>query len=118
MKNIVAFIAIIVLGYLLTSFGPWYLIALAGLVGGLIIKKQWFGLLIGFLAGFTLWAVHIWLLSSASESDLPVRMAQIFTLPSDTVLILLSALVGGLVTGFSAAAGSSLRKIVVLSNHS
>lgn len=110
MKKIVAFIAIIVLGYLLTGFGPWYLMALAGFAGGLLIKKQWTGLLIGFLAGFTLWAVHIWLLSSASESDLPARMARIFTLPNDTILILVSALVGGLVTGFGAAAGAGLGK--------
>lgn len=109
MKTILAFIIIIFLGYLLTSFGPWYLIALAGFAGGLILKNQWSGLLIGFLAGFTLWAVHIWLLSSASESDLPSRMAQIFTLPSDTVLILVSALIGGIVTGFGAAAGGSIK---------
>lgn len=112
MKKFIAFILIIILGYLLTSFGPWYLMALAGLAGGLFLKKQWSGLLIGFLAGFTLWAVHIWLLSNASESDLPARMARLFTLPNDTVLMLVSALVGGLVTGFSAAAGGSLAQVI------
>ena len=109
MKKILAFIFIIVIGYLTTRFGPWYLMALAGFAGGLILKDQWSGLLIGFLAGFALWAVHSWLLSSASQSDLPARMAQLFTLPSKTVLILVSALVGGLVTGFGAAAGGSIK---------
>ena len=110
MKKIVAFILIVVLGYLLTSFGPWYLIALAGFAGGLVLKNQWKGLFIGFLAGFILWAIHIYIMSSSSKSDLPSRMAEIFTLPNDTILILVSALVGGLVAGFGAAAGGSLRK--------
>ena len=53
MRKIVAFVLIIITGYLLTRFGPWYLIALAGLLGGLILKNQWSGLLIGFfVTGF------------------------------------------------------------------
>jgi len=112
MKKFVAFILIVILGYVLTSFGPWYLIAIAGFAGGFLIKKQLTGLFIGFLAGFSLWTVHIWLMTNASESDLPARMAQIFTLPNDTLLILVSALIGGLVTGFGAAAGGSLSKVM------
>ena len=114
MKRLAAFLSIVVLGYLLTSFGPWYLIALAGFAGGWLLKNLWPGLLIGSFAGFTLWAIHIWLLSSVSESDLPARMAQLFNLPNNTTLILVSALVGGLVTGFGAAAGGSFRRIVEL----
>ena len=112
MKKLISFLLIAILGYFLTSFGPWYLIVVAGFLGGLILKNQWSGLLIGFLAGFLLWAIHIGFLTSASESDLPVRMAQLFTLQNDTVLILASALVGGLVTGLSAAAGGSLVKVM------
>ncbi|MEO0340019.1 MAG: hypothetical protein AAF242_12490, partial [Bacteroidota bacterium] len=82
MKKLFSFLLIIIMGYLLTSFGPWYLIALAGFFGGIILKNQWSGLLIGFLAGFALWAIQILWLTNASESDLPERMAQLFTLPS------------------------------------
>jgi hypothetical protein len=110
MKKFVAFLLIVILGYLLTSFGPWYLIAIAGFVGGLVLSNQWKGLLIGFLAGFILWAIHIYAMSSSSQSDLPARIAKIFTLPNDTMLLVVSALVGGLVTGFGAAAGGGLRK--------
>ena len=112
MRKIVAFVLIIIAGYLLTRFGPWYLIALAGLLGGLILKNQWSGLLIGFLGGFSLWGIHIGFLTGFSESDLPARMAQLFTLPSETILILVSALVGGLVIGFAGAAGGSLARVL------
>ena len=111
MKKLFALVLIMILGFLLTSFGPWYLIALAGLLGGFILRNQWSGLLIGFLGGFSLWGIHIGLITSFSESDLPVRIAQLFTLPSETILILVSALVGGLVSGFAAAAGGSLASV-------
>lgn len=112
MKKFVAFTLIVILGYLLTSFGPWYLIAIAGFAGGLVLSKQCHGFLIGFLAGFILWGIHIYMMSSSSQSDLPARMAKIFFLPNDTMLIVLSTLIGGLVAGFGAAAGSSLRKVM------
>ena len=111
MKSILAFLVIVAVGYLITAVGPWYLIAVAGFAGGWIIKNQWRGLLIGFLAGFTLWVVQIVLMTSASESDLPVRMAKLFSLPGETSLVLVSAIVGGLITGFGAAAGGSLHSL-------
>nr|WP_299345172.1 hypothetical protein [Allomuricauda sp.] len=112
MKKLITFLLIGIIGFLLTLIGPWYLIALAGFCGGLLLKNQWSGLLIGFLAGFILWAIHIGFLTGASESDLPTRMAQLFTLPSDTALILISALIGGTITGLAAAAGTSFAKAI------
>lgn len=111
MKKFLSLVLIMILGFLLTSFGPWYLIALAGLLGGLILRNQWSGLVIGFLGGFFLWGIHIGFIASVSESDLPARIAQLFTLPSDTILILVSALIGGLVSGFAGAAGGSLARV-------
>ena len=111
MKSFLAFLIIVVVGYLATAFGPWYLIAVAGFAGGWVVQHQWRGLFIGFLAGFILWSAQIWLMTTASNSDLPLRMADLFSLPNDTALILISALVGGLLTGFGAAAGGSLRTV-------
>lgn len=113
MKSIVAFLVIVVVGYLSTAFGPWYMMAFAGFAGGLIVKDPWRGLLIGFLAGFALWSVQIVLMTSATESDLPARLSSLFGLPGETSLILVSAVVGGLITGFGAAAGGSLRNLFV-----
>lgn len=108
MKNIVALILIIALGWLFTWFGPWYLVALAGFIGGLITANQWRGLLIGFLGGFILWSIQLFLLKQASASDLPERMAQLIGVGSGMVLLWVSAAIGGLITGFGAAAGGAL----------
>ena len=108
MKKLVAFILIILLGYGLTLFGPWYLVAAAGFVGGLIIRRQWQGLLIGFLAGFVLWLTQAWLIQNNSASDLPDRMADLFGLPNALTLWIVTAVVGGLLTGLGTAAGGAL----------
>ncbi|OZV70094.1 hypothetical protein [Winogradskyella aurantia] len=110
MKKFLTFVLIITLGYFLTILGPWYLIALAGFLGGLALKNQWIGFLIGFLAGFFLWVVQVWLMTNASNSDLPERLAQLFGLPNTSLLVISSALVGGLVTGFGAVTGVNLIK--------
>jgi MFS family permease len=108
MKKVIAFLLIIALGYLATSYGPWYLIVIAGFLGGLLIRNQWQGLLIGFLAGFTLWLGQVWWLQNQSASDLPQRMADLFGLPNEWLLWLITAVIGGLVTGFSSAAGGAI----------
>ncbi len=111
MKKAIAFILMIAIGFFAAKFGPWYMMAFAGFAGGLILKNQWHALLIGFLAGFTLWMLQIWLMTNASESDLPARLSSLFGLPGETSLILVSAVVGGIITGFGAAAGGSLHSL-------
>jgi len=97
-----------ILGWLLPTFGPWYLIALSGFGGGLLLSRSWFALLIGFLVGATLWYVQINLLQNASPSDLPARMAELVQIGGKQNLMLLTAALGGLVMGLGAAAGASL----------
>ncbi len=108
MKKLIGFVLIIVIAYFATQYGPWYLVAVAGFIGGLFINNQWQGLILGFLAGFGLWIIQVYLLQQASTSDLPERMAQLFGLSSNTSLMLVTATVGGLMTGFGTAAGGAL----------
>jgi hypothetical protein len=97
-----------ILGWLLPTLGPWYLIALAGFGGGLLLSRSWLALLIGFVVGATLWYVQIILLQNASPSDLPERMAELMQLGGKQNLMLLTAALGGLVMGLGAAAGASI----------
>lgn len=108
MKNISALLLIFGLGWLLTYIGPWYLLALAGFAGGLLTANQWRGLLIGFLGGFILWSIQLVVLKQASASDLPERMAELIGVGSGIILLGISASIGGLVSGFGAAAGGAL----------
>ncbi len=95
-------------GWLLPTFGPWYLIALAGFGGGLVLSRPWLALLLGFVVGFVLWYVQIYILANASASDLPARMAELMQVGGQQNLRLLTGGLGGLVMGFGAAAGASL----------
>lgn len=108
MKNIIAFIAIIVLAFTFTFVGPWYLVALAGFIGGFMVKNQWRALLIGLLAGGALWALQLYLMQQGSTSDLPARMAQLIGVGSAQNIMLVSIAIGALLTGFGAAAGGAL----------
>jgi hypothetical protein len=108
MKNAIALLLIPFLGWLFTAFGPWYLIIAAGFFGGLIVAHQWRALLIGFFSGTLLWALQLMLLEQGSASDLPSRMAQLIGLPSSTYLIIITVVLGGIVTGLGAAAGGAL----------
>jgi hypothetical protein len=97
-----------ILGWLLPTLGPWYLIALAGFGGGLVLTRTWLALLLGFAIGFALWYVQIYLLSNASPSDLPERMAELMKLGGKQNLMLLTAGLGGLVMGLGATVGASV----------
>ena len=108
MKNILAFIIIIALGWGLTYLGPWYLVAVAGFIAGLLIANQWRAFLIGFIAGLALWATQLFLIEQSSNSDLPERMAQLIGVGSGMTLLWASATIGGLITAFGAAAGGAL----------
>jgi hypothetical protein len=108
MKFLLQTIAIAVTACILEIFLPWYSLAVAAFVFGFALKTK-ANFLAGFIAIAGLWAVRIWLLTSASSSDLPARVAQLFTLPKNEYLVLVSIAIGGLVGGFAALTGAILR---------
>ena len=116
MKFIIQFLAIIALAYIMELFLPWYYIAVASFVVGYVLKSK-ANFLAGFLAIGILWTTKAWLMDSGGSTDLAVRVANIFTLPTKGLLFLITGLIGGLVGGFAAWSGSLLkRKVKVYSN--
>jgi hypothetical protein len=107
MKFIIQFIVIIILAYLLELFLPWYSIALAAFIGGLMNSR--FNFFAGFLAIALLWTVKAGLIEAASSSDLADRVALIFPVKQKALLYIVMSLLGGLIGGFAAMAGSALR---------
>ena len=52
-------------------------------------------------------------IDNANNHILSTRVAEIFSLPNSAILILITAIVGGLIGGFGALTGSQLRNIIL-----
>ena len=91
----------------------WWSIALVSfLVALLIPQKISAAFLSGFFGIFILWAVLAFWIDSKNGNSLSYKMAELFKLGGSSILlVLITALIGGLVGGFAAMAGSSLRPI-------
>ncbi len=93
---------------------PWWGFAFTSLVVSVAIhQKPGTAFLSGFLGLFLLWTGMAFLKDAANEHILSTKVASILPLGgSFLLLILVTGLVGGLVSGFSAMAGSYLRKSI------
>ena len=91
----------------------WWSIALVAFFVALLIPQKIAGaFLSGFLGVFILWAILAAWIDSKNGNSLSHKMAEIFKLGGSSILlILVTALIGGLVGGFAAMAGSSLRPV-------
>jgi hypothetical protein len=113
MRFILSLLLIAVLSFLAGLFLPWWSIAIVAFAVGLLIPQK---LLMAFLAGllgiFLLWATLALWIDIKNGSVLSHKLSELFKLGGSSVLlILVTAFVGGLVGGFAAMAGSSLRPI-------
>lgn len=91
---------------------PWWIFALGAFFSGWLVPQPAFrSWLAGFLGLFLLWFFLAWQANAANEGLLAKKMASILQLNgSDTLLIIITALIGGLVAGFAAITGAFLRK--------
>lgn len=102
-------LAIVILGFLLELFLPWWSIAIAGFLGGLFLNTR-MNFLAGFLAIGLLWVGNAMVMDLSSPSDLADRVARIFMLHNKGLLLLVTFILCGLVGGFAAMTGGSLRR--------
>lgn len=106
MKFIIQIIFVIILGFILELFLPWWSIAIAGFAAGMVFNSK-----ANFLAGFMgialLWTVKALLIESYAAATLTNKVASIFML-NKPLLFLVMAILGGLVGGFAAMTGSAL----------
>ncbi len=108
MKTAIQIISILIIAFILELFLPWWTIAIAAFIGGLVFNTR-VNFLSGFLAIAFLWTFKALLTENAAAAPLTDRVATIFSL-SKPLLFLLTAVIGGLVGGFAAMAGSALNK--------
>ena len=96
---------------LYTSFPWWGFVVTSLIVSVAIHQKPGKAFLSGFLGLFLLWAGMALLKDAANEHILSAKVAQILPLGgSYLVLILVTGVVGGLISGFAALTGSYLRR--------
>jgi hypothetical protein len=108
MKFFLQLLFIFILGYILELFFPWWTIAIAAFLGGLVFDtRSNFGG--GFLAIALLWTTKALLIDNVAAAPLADRVATIFSL-SKPLLFVVTAIIGGLVGGFAAMTGSALNK--------
>lgn len=111
MKFLTATILTAILSFISGLFLPWWGIAIvAFLIAAIIHQKAGKAFFAGLLGVFILWAGLAWWIDMKNNGVLSHKIAGILPLGGNNILlILVTGLVGGLVGGFAALAGSSLR---------
>jgi len=117
MKFFVSLLLIGLLAYAAFLFAnetPWWMFTVGAFIAGISIKQRAYAAFFaGFLAVFLLWAFLTWQMDGANAGLFSTKMANILPLNgSATMLILISAAIGGITAGLAAATGSFLRKKV------
>ena len=108
MKFITKIIFIILLAWVAEIYLPWWSIAAAAAVGGFLLKSK-ANFLAGFLAIAVLWLVKALLIDMSAAVPLADKVSKVLLVNSKALLMLVTALLGGLVGGFGALTGSLLR---------
>ena len=111
MRFFLAFILTFLLSFIAGLYLPWWSIALVAFLVALLLPQsagRSFGA--GFAAVFLLWGLLALWRDLPNKSLLSQKIAQLFYLQgSSLLLILVTALVGGIVAGFAAMSGSTIR---------
>lgn len=113
MRLILALLLTASLAFLAGLRLEWWSIALVAFLVALLIPQSISKAFVSGFAGiFLLWAALAFWIDNMNGSTLSQRIAELFKLGGSSILlILVTAVIGGLVGGFAAMAGSSLRSV-------
>ncbi len=99
--------SILLTAFLLNLFLPWWSIAIPGLIFGYIFNKKAFTSFgWGFLALFLLWGGQALYIHIANDGILSTRIAEMLSVGSPILVILITAILGGMVSGLATLTGS------------
>ena len=112
MKFFISLLLTALLSFAFCLFLPWWSIAIASfIVAALIPQKPGKSFLTAFTALFLLWGGLSFWISYNNNHLLAHKISQlILKMDNPMILILATALIGALVAGFAALAGSFVRK--------
>jgi hypothetical protein len=73
--------------------------------------KSYVSFLLGFIAVFSVWAVYAFWLDVQNASVLSSKIAMLFQVQKPMILLLVSAVIGGITGGLGSWVGSEARKL-------
>ena len=111
MRFIIALILIIILSFCACLYFPWWSIAIiAFIIAAIIPLRPYAAFLAGFFGLLLLWGGLSWWISAGNNHILAHRVS-LLILKNDNpfLLVFLTAIIGAIIGGFAALAGSYLR---------
>ena len=114
LKYVLSIVVTALMAFVSGLYLPWWGIAIAAfLVSAAIPQKPTFSFLSGFLGVFLLWEVLAWWIDNKNNGILSQKVAALLGLGNSSVLlIVITSVVGALVAGFAALAGTYLRRLI------
>ena len=108
MKFLTALILTALLSFIAGLYLPWWGIAIAAfLVGLLVIQKAGLSFLSGFSGVLLLWSGLAFWINVKNESIMSARIGELLGIGANSfLLILITGFIGGLVAGFAATSGT------------
>lgn len=112
MKATFAFILILILGTLASLFLPWWTISVVCfLVGMTFLDTGWQAVIVGFVSVLLIWSIAAVYQSYFNDFILLNRMGKLLEMPSASIVIVITAVIGGLVGMLSTLSGYYLQTI-------
>lgn len=113
-KNIVNFIATIIIALILSQFLPWWSVMGASFITALAFSlKKIAVFFVPFIAIMVFWVVYSFWLSNANDFILAKKIAVLLPLNGNAyLLILVTGIIGGIAAGFSAVFGKQCSLLI------
>ncbi|HET8865330.1 MAG TPA: hypothetical protein VFM80_06490 [Gracilimonas sp.] len=104
-------VLILTTAFLLNLFLPWWSIAIPGLIFGYLLnEKALLSFSLGFLALFLLWGGQALYIHIANDAILSSRIAEMLSLGSPILVILITGILGGLISGLATLTGALVKQ--------
>ena len=101
---------ILITAFLLNLILPWWSIAIPGLIFGYQFKKSaWLSFAWGFLAPSLLWSGQALYLHFSNDGILSTRIGTMLGVGSPYLVILITGILGGLISGLATLTGSMFK---------
>ncbi|WP_340105237.1 hypothetical protein [Rhodohalobacter sp. 8-1] len=99
--------------WIVTLFLPWWTLLIpAVLLGATLFESSAIAFFTGFISLSAAWAVQALYIDIANESILSGRMAEMLGVGQSWLVILITALIGGLIGGMGTLLGAQIRLLL------